>query len=110
MPLYIGQSLTMYPEGLQEIGGTIRSVNEAFVGIEFDLELPHPVFERLRAEHGIDFKAVEPAAPGAAQEAVPDPEGNAPAQQKRKQNYGSLSSLSTRRGNHPLGVKRTPIL
>jgi hypothetical protein len=48
-PLQFGQALRLFPEGCDAFTATVRRTDEAHVGIEFDRELPHPVFERMRS-------------------------------------------------------------
>ncbi len=45
--LFVGQAVTIYPEGLEDFHGTVRRAEGEFAGIEFDRELPAPVYERL---------------------------------------------------------------
>jgi hypothetical protein len=46
--LQYGQALRLFPEGCDAFTATVRRADETTVGIEFDRELPHPVFERMR--------------------------------------------------------------
>lgn len=47
-PLQFGQALRLFPEGCDAFTATVRRTDGDSVGIEFDRELPHPVFERMR--------------------------------------------------------------
>lgn len=47
-PLQFGQAMRLFPEGCDAFTATVRRVDGDSVGIEFDRELPHPVFERMR--------------------------------------------------------------
>ena len=47
-PLQFGQSLRLFPEGCDEFTATVRRNKDEICGIEFDRELPLPVFERMR--------------------------------------------------------------
>jgi hypothetical protein len=47
-PLQFGQALRLFPEGCDAFTATVRRAAADTVGIEFDRELPHPVFERMR--------------------------------------------------------------
>jgi len=47
-PLQFGQALRLFPEGCDAFTATVRRADGDTVGIEFDRELPHPVFERMR--------------------------------------------------------------
>jgi len=40
--------MRLFPEGCDAFTATVRRVDGDSVGIEFDRELPHPVFERMR--------------------------------------------------------------
>lgn len=87
-PLQFGQSLRLFPEGCDAFTATVRRATEAFVGIEFDRDLPHPVFERMRCyapdpEDARNEEAVADPAPDAVQAPVAEI-GEPP------QPYGSL--------------------
>lgn len=47
-PLLFGQALRLFPEGCDEFTATVRRSTDDICGIEFDRELPLPVFERMR--------------------------------------------------------------
>jgi hypothetical protein len=47
-PLQFGQALRLFPEGCEAFTAIVRRAESDTVGIEFDRELPHPVFERMR--------------------------------------------------------------
>lgn len=50
-PLYVGQSIAIFPEGHEDYRGTVRRSDGEYAGVEFDRELPHAVFERLLYRH-----------------------------------------------------------
>lgn len=47
-PLLFGQALRLFPEGCDEFTATVRRSTDDICGIEFDRDLPLPVFERMR--------------------------------------------------------------
>ena len=48
-PLEIGQALRIFPEGCNAFTATVRRHSDGISAIEFDRELPHAVYERMRA-------------------------------------------------------------
>ncbi|MBV1917695.1 MAG: hypothetical protein KUG65_06495 [Sphingomonadaceae bacterium] len=109
LPLYIGQSMTIFPEGLNEFTGTVRRADETFAGVEFDRELPHPVFERLRCNFAAREEPAEPASEPEISTAPDqrDTTGNVSIEKPRpKAPYGSLAALSPTRGKRVFGTKR----
>jgi hypothetical protein len=77
-PLYVGQSLRMFPEGCEEFTATVRRSEADIVGIEFDGELPSLVLERVRCYTPLpsqsDFEAhTDGAAPPPAELPVAEP-------------------------------------
>lgn len=51
VPLALGQSVAIYPEGDEDFRGTVRGTDGEYAGVEFDRELPPPVYERLLHKH-----------------------------------------------------------
>jgi hypothetical protein len=47
-PLHFGQALRLFPEGCDAFTAIVRRSQDEICGIEFDKELPTPVFERMR--------------------------------------------------------------
>lgn len=87
-PLQFGQALRLFPEGCDGFTATVRRADETTVGIEFDRELPHPVFERMRcyAPDPADTPAATHPDDAPAESAEPLP----PAPSQSPQPYGSL--------------------
>lgn len=99
LPLHFGQSLTMFPEGIDEFTGTVRQAGNEFAGIEFDRELPHPVFERMRSH--IPATDQEPVAASPAGPTAPE---NAVQTTSERAGFSSLANVAvTRRGRKTFG-------
>ncbi len=96
-PLHFGQALRLFPEGCDEFTATVRRSKDEICGIEFDKELPLPVFERMRCyvpppEESADAASRAQETAIAAKEAalkMLDPE---PVKVVESQPYGSLLS------------------
>ena len=73
--LHVGQALRLFPEGCEAVAATVRRKNGDEVGIEFDRELPPPVFERMRCYSPVeeaeqpDYADHSGAMPGAIEQA-----------------------------------------
>jgi hypothetical protein len=106
--LHVGQALRIFPEGCDAFTATVRRSDDDVSGIEFDAELPHTVFERMRSYVPLPEDADEQE-PGPLPEALPEvsqpqswPEAGqvahepAPVSRGTPQSYGSL--LDTGKG------------
>ncbi|MCB2047376.1 MAG: PilZ domain-containing protein [Novosphingobium sp.] len=95
-PLYVGQALRLFPEGGDAFTATVRRSEGDVSGIEFDADLPHTVFERMRSytpdpeeQREQDPASEATSEPGQPEPATPalDPE---PVSRVTAQSYGSL--------------------
>lgn len=107
VPLYVGQQVMLFPEGIDEVAGTVRHQEGDDFGIEFDREMPHTVFERLRlngyVSDGISGEAAAPpplpdsvAATPPTDEPAAQPHAEAAASEPG-QTFASLTTLTPRR-------------
>lgn len=96
--LHVGQALRLFPEGCDAFTATVRRCMDDLVGIEFDRELPHTVFERMRTyapppeEQGDappDEMSANPERQGEPHTAASEQE-LAPVSRVTAQSYGSL--------------------
>jgi hypothetical protein len=96
--LQFGQALRLFPEGCEAFTATVRRTIDDLCGIEFDRELPTPVFERMRCYAPQPEEQDRSASAGQAGDPVlEDPVGQAePAYSVRKtpQPYGSLLTVA----------------
>lgn len=93
-PLQFGQALRLFPEGCDEFTATVRRSENDICGIEFDRELPLPVFERMRCYAPLPQEAAGEAArvvaTGAASEVAALPAERPDVTRGVPQAYGSL--------------------
>ena len=66
MPLKVGQHVTLRPDALEAIGGTIRWVLFNLAGIEFDRPLYGPVVEHLQQKYAPAWQVAAGARPASA--------------------------------------------
>ena len=93
--LHFGQALRLFPEGCDAFTATVRRSDGEVIGIEFDRELPNPIFERMRCyapePEEMPEKAYRVDAPEATEVTETKPEADPDAPDASKpQAYGSL--------------------
>jgi hypothetical protein len=96
--LQFGQALRLFPEGCEAFTATVRRSIDDLCGIEFDRELPTPVFERMRCyappPEDQDRAASPEQADGAAREDTVGQAEPAPSVRNTPQPYGSLLTVA----------------